>query len=62
VSIGDVTAATQAQMGLLAAAICEWWRETNLTREMAFFAELASKADCDMGDTDLASIEAGEIE
>ncbi|SEL07898.1 putative spermidine/putrescine transport system substrate-binding protein [Carnobacterium iners] len=62
VSIGDVNAATQAQNGVLAAAIANGGDETNLEPGIAFFAELASQGRLDMGDTDLARLEAGEIE
>lgn len=62
VSIGDVNAATQAQNAVLAAAIANGGDETNLEPGIAFFAELASQGRLDMGDTDLARLEAGEIE
>jgi len=47
VSIGDVNAATQAQNGVLAAAIAKCGDETNLEPGMAFFAELASASRLD---------------
>lgn len=62
VSIGDVNAATQAQNAVLAAAIANGGDEANLDPGIAFFAELASQGRLDMGDTDLARLEAGEIE
>lgn len=62
VSVGDVNAATQAQNAVLAAAIANGGDETNLDPGIAFFAELASQGRLDMGDTDLARLEAGEIE
>lgn len=62
VTVGDVNAATQAQNAVLAAAIANGGDETNLDPGIAFFAELASQGRLDMGDTDLARLEAGEIE
>lgn len=62
VSVGDVNAATQAQNAVLAAAIANGGDETDLEPGIAFFAELASQGRLDMGDTDLARLEAGEIE
>lgn len=62
VTIGDVNAATQAQNGVLAAAIANGGNETDLEPGIAYFAELASQGRLDMGDTDLARLEAGEIE
>lgn len=62
VSVGDVNAATQAQNAVLAAAIANGGDEINLDPGIAFFAELARQGRLDMGDTDLARLEAGEIE
>ena len=62
VPIGDVSVATQAQSGLLSAAIAFGGSESNIQPGLDFFKKLAEQGRLDMGDTSVARLEKGEIE
>ncbi len=62
VTIGDVSVATQAQSGLLSAAIAFGGSESNIQPGLDFFKKLAEQGRLDMGDTSVARLEKGEIE
>lgn len=62
VTIGDVSVASQAQSGLLSAAIAFGGSESDLQPGLDFFKVLAEEGRLDMGDTSLARLEKGEIE
>lgn len=62
VTIGDVSVATQAQSGLLSAAIAFGGSESNIQPGLDFFRKLAEQGRLDMGDTSVARLEKGEIE
>ena len=61
-TIGDVSVATQAQSGLLSAAIAFGGDESNIQPGLDFFKTLAEEGRLDMGDTSVARLEKGEIE
>lgn len=61
-TIGDVSVATQAQSGLLSAAIAFGGSESNIQPGLDFFKTLAEEGRLDMGDTSVARLEKGEIE
>lgn len=61
-TIGDVSVATQAQSGLLSAAIAFGGDESNIQPGLDFFKILAEEGRLDMGDTSVARLEKGEIE
>ena len=61
-TIGDVSVATQAQSGLLSAAIAFGGSESNIQPGLDFFKTLAKEGRLDMGDTSVARLEKGEIE
>ena len=61
-TIGDVSVATQAQSGLLSAAIAFGGDESNIQPVLDFFKTLAEEGRLDMGDTSVARLEKGEIE
>lgn len=61
-TIGDVSVATQAQSGLLSAAIAFGGSEDNIQPGLDFFKKLAEQGRLDMGDTSVARLEKGEIE
>lgn len=61
-TIGDVSVATQAQSGLLSAAIAFGGSESNIQPGLDFFKQLAEEGRIDMGDTSVARLEKGEIE
>ena len=58
----DVSVATQAQSGLLSAAIAFGGDESNIQPGLDFFKTLAEEGRLDMGDTSVARLEKGEIE
>ena len=62
VTIGDISVATQAQSGLLSAAIAFGGSESNIQPGLDFFKKLAEQGRLDMGDTSVARLEKGEIE
>lgn len=62
VTIGDVSVATQAQSGLLSAAIAFGGSESNIQPGLDFFKKLAEEGRLDMGDASVARLEKGEIE
>ena len=62
VTIGDVSVATQAQSGLLSAAIAFGGSESNIQPGLDFFKKLAEQGRLVMGDTSVARLEKGEIE
>ena len=61
-TIGDVSVATQAQSGLLSAAIAFGGSESNIQPGLDFFKQLAQEGRLDMGDASVARLEKGEIE
>ena len=61
-TIGDVSVATQAQSGLLSAAIAFGGSESDIQPGLDFFKTLAEEGRLDMGDTSVARLEKGEIE
>ena len=61
-TIGDVSVATQAQSGLLSAAIAFGGSESDIQPGLDFFKKLAEEGRLDMGDTSVARLEKGEIE
>lgn len=61
-TIGDVSVATQAQSGLLSAAIAFGGSESDIQPGLDFFKTLAEDGRLDMGDTSVARLEKGEIE
>ena len=61
-TIGDVSVATQAQCGLLSAAMAFGGDESNIQPGLDFFKTLAEEGRLDMGDTSVARLEKGEIE
>lgn len=61
-TIGDVSVATQAQSGLLSAAIAFGGDESNIQPGLDFFKTLAEEGRLDMGDASVARLEKGEIE
>lgn len=61
-TIGDVSVATQAQSGLLSAAIAFGGSESDIQPGLDFFKTLAKEGRLDMGDTSVARLEKGEIE
>lgn len=61
-TIGDVSVATQAQSGLLSAAIAFGGSEDNIEPGLDFFKKLAEQGRLDMGDASVARLEKGEIE
>lgn len=61
-TIGDVSVATQAQSGLLSAAIAFGGDESNIQPGLDFFKTLAEEGRLDMGDTSVVRLEKGEIE
>lgn len=62
VSIDDVTAGTQSQMAVLAAAMAFGGDENNIQPGLDFFAELAKQGRLVTGKNDLASVENGQVE
>ena len=61
-TIGDVSVATQAQSGLLSAAMAFGGSESDIQPGLDFFKTLAEQGRLDMGDTSVARLEKGEIE
>lgn len=62
VSVGDVKVATQAQNGVLAAAIANGGDESNIQSGLDYFKTLAEQGRIDKGEFSLARMEKGEIE
>lgn len=61
VTTGDMTAASQAQAGLLAVAIANGGSESNIQPGLDFFKKLAEQGRLDKGKPDLSRLEKGEI-
>ena len=61
-SIGDVTKATQAQFGVLAAAIAIGGDETNIQPGIDYFKELGKEGRMTSADASIANLEKGEID
>ena len=62
VSVGDVTKATQAQFGVLAAAIANGGDETNIQPGIDYFKEMAKNGRLTSADASIANLEKGEID
>lgn len=61
VAVGDVSAATQAQFAVLAAAIAMGGDESNIQPGLDFFRQLAEQGRLDLGEFSMARIEKGEV-
>jgi putative spermidine/putrescine transport system substrate-binding protein len=61
VNVGDVSAASQAQFSVLATALALGGNEKNLKPAYDFYKKLAEAGRLDLGDSNLARIEKGEI-
>ncbi len=62
VTVGDVTAATQAQNAVLAAAVAYGGSETNLEPGIAYFEELAKNKRINLATGGLEGMQSGEVE
>ncbi len=62
VSVGDVMKATQAQFGVLAAAIANGGDEANIQPGIDYFNEIAKKGRLTAVDATIANLEKGEID
>lgn len=62
VSVGDVMKATQAQFGVLAAAIANGGDEANIQPGIDYFKEIAKNGRLTSVDANLANLEKGEID
>ncbi len=62
VSAGDVTKATQAQFGVLAAALANGGDETNIKPGVEFFKGIAKDGRLTSADVSVANLEKGEID
>ena len=62
VSVGDVSAANQAQFAVLAAAIANGGSESNIKPGLDYFKKIAQQGRLDKGEFSLSRIEKGEIQ
>ncbi|RLL46729.1 extracellular solute-binding protein [Oceanobacillus piezotolerans] len=62
ISVGDVTKATQAQFGVLAAAIANGGDETNIQPGIDYFRQIAEQGRMTSAEANIANLEKGEID